>query len=357
MEQSNKLHGKPDEIKTGFNEQSSEMPIGRPAVFYIPEKVLNENPELHQEILSDVGAKFGGSTEKDAGETSYHNSLMPMKMFITSFGGENKEEVIERISWLKEYLESLMEKTGMSEIYMETGEDSQLLFKNQDAKIEESDLGRPAIFYISDNQLERNPQLSEEIKRFLAEHYQFAQIKESDSKYQDASDDVYQDETFFKTAFLDKNRIPELTQFLSGISEKLGNSEIYLETGEDAKLIKLEQGEIKTESLGRPAIFYVPQSKLDSDILQQITDFLKTNFGNCRYKEDGGIGRWQNDDGVEYADNNAMFKTSFIDNTADKQKIKELKKFLAELAQKINEEAIYLETGEDAQLIYSNSRI
>lgn len=331
-------------------------PIGRPAVFYIPKSKLSE--EVRNKIINDIGAKFGGFTEIQAGEGSLRREAEPMQMFVTSFGGESadskkrKGEALDKIDWIKNYLANLLKENEISEIYLETGEDAQLLkLSEKESGIETEDLGRPAVFYLPKDRLSAGA--LEKIKEFLSEHYRFFQIKREDGLSDWTGGGESRKEAMFKASFAGKESVSELKNFLAKLSEEINEPGIYLETGEDAFLIRPDN--IEGENLGRPAIFFVSKSKMDDERIKSVTDFLKHNFDNYKYRHDDAQGNWLDDAGQWYQDQNIMFKTSFTDKTADKKKIEKLKIFLAKLAFSIKEKAIYLETGEDAQIIEPNA--
>lgn len=330
-------------------------PIGRPAVFYIPKSKLSE--EARDKIINDIGPRFGGFTEIQAGEGSLGGETKPMQMFVTSFGGESadakqkKEEALGKIEWIENYLGNFMKENGIAEIYLETGEDAQLL-KPSEAKgeIKIENLGRPTIFYLPEDKL--SEETLEKVKNFLSSHYPFFQIKKGDGLSDWTGKGEGRNEAMFKAAFAGKEFIPELKNFLAKLSEELNEPGIYLETGEDSFFIRPDNPE--GENLGRPAIFYVPKSKMNDERLKSITDFLKNNFNNYKYRHEDAQGNWLDDAGRLYQDQNIMFKTAFTDKAEGRPKIKKLNNYLAELAFTTKEKAIYLETGEDARIIEPN---
>ena len=106
----------------------------------------------------------------------------------------------------------------------------------------------------------------------------------------------------------------------------------------------------KKESLGRPAKFLLPANKiLDPKIREKIRNFLLENFGGYTETSSGVfIGCWKNKENISY-DAHVEFRISFL----GKERIPVLEQFLAKLARELDEECIYLETGEDAWLIYA----
>lgn len=103
-------------------------------------------------------------------------------------------------------------------------------------------------------------------------------------------------------------------------------------------------------SLGRMAVFYIPSLKAKNIGYEtKIRDFLLEEFGACTASLGNFCGWWKSSSrkGVCY-DEHIEFKVAFV----GKERIPLLANFLAKVAKALNEECIYLETGEDAWLVY-----
>ncbi len=103
------------------------------------------------------------------------------------------------------------------------------------------------------------------------------------------------------------------------------------------------------EDLGRPAVFLIPVGKLQRligkyTIEEHIESFLTKHFQAFTVTRSHIRGYWkrQVDDLVEY-------EVSFL----GKQKISVLFSELARLAHAMDEECIYIKTGEDTKLIHA----
>lgn len=110
---------------------------------------------------------------------------------------------------------------------------------------------------------------------------------------------------------------------------------------------------MKVESLGRPAHFFIPAHKWHNFpngkyVSDRVHDFLMANYGG--YTLRGPFkGNWRPQQGAYPIVESVMeIKVAF----EGKERIPELQKFLADLCALINEECLYLETGEDSFLIY-----
>lgn len=99
----------------------------------------------------------------------------------------------------------------------------------------------------------------------------------------------------------------------------------------------------REEYLGKPAIFLIPSFKLES-IEFEIHSFLMQNYGKAWNQTSNVKGYWMGKVEGEYI----KFEISFV----GKEKIPNLKKFLAQICIKIGEECIYLITGADSWYIY-----
>jgi hypothetical protein len=112
---------------------------------------------------------------------------------------------------------------------------------------------------------------------------------------------------------------------------------------------------MKIESLGRPAHFFIPGAKWDCQkysikgkvVRRLIQEFLLKNYGGYTFRE-GDMGMWRPKYGATYEDSMLEVKVAF----KGKERIPKLQKFLAKMCKLMEEECIYLETGEDSWLIY-----
>ncbi len=99
----------------------------------------------------------------------------------------------------------------------------------------------------------------------------------------------------------------------------------------------------REEYLGKPAIFSIPSSKLER--VEFLIDlFLIENYGHAWSQTPNVKGYWMGKPDGDYT----KFEISFV----GKEKIPNLKQFLAVIAEKIGEECIYLLTGDDSWYIY-----
>lgn len=108
-------------------------------------------------------------------------------------------------------------------------------------------------------------------------------------------------------------------------------------------------------SLGRMAVFLIPAKKLSVvlpggvlTIEQCIQEFLLSEYGGFTASSTTTTGWWKGKAGDVHYDEHREYKVSF----PGKERIKRLDGFLAMIAKDINEECIYVETGEDAWLVY-----
>lgn len=108
------------------------------------------------------------------------------------------------------------------------------------------------------------------------------------------------------------------------------------------------------ESLGRMATFLLPINKLKTKnssgqtIDDQIHGFLIANYSGYTLATGNIFGYWKDRSGKEFFGEHREYKVSF----SGKERIPHLENFLSEIAKEINEECVYLETGEDSWLIY-----
>ena len=107
-------------------------------------------------------------------------------------------------------------------------------------------------------------------------------------------------------------------------------------------MIKEKDG-YREEPLGKPAIFSIPSSKLEG-VEYEIHNFLIENYGNAWSQTTNIKGVWMGKPDGEYT----KIEISFV----GKDRIPALKRYLAQIAEKIGEECIYLLTGSDSWYIY-----
>lgn len=113
---------------------------------------------------------------------------------------------------------------------------------------------------------------------------------------------------------------------------------------------------MKVESLGRPAHFFLPSQKWDDNTITfrgktvkvLVHEFLIANYNG--YTVRGPYeGTWRPNKNVNYYREPVMeVKCSF----RGKDRIPKLQKFLAGMCKLMNEECLYMETGEDSWLVY-----
>lgn len=111
------------------------------------------------------------------------------------------------------------------------------------------------------------------------------------------------------------------------------------------------------ESLGRPARFLVPSLKLREPVNgesgETIQDYLERRlielFRGYTADQSTVYGKWVNQDGREKASESRLYVVAF----KGKERVPELQMLLADIAQRLGETCIYLETGEDAWLVYA----
>ena len=95
--------------------------------------------------------------------------------------------------------------------------------------------------------------------------------------------------------------------------------------------------------LGKPAVFSIPSSKLES-VGYEIHNFLRGNYGLAWSQTPNVEGFWMGKSEGNYT----KFEISFV----GKERIPTLKRVLAQIAEKIGEECIYLLTGADSWYVY-----
>jgi hypothetical protein len=114
---------------------------------------------------------------------------------------------------------------------------------------------------------------------------------------------------------------------------------------------------VRRESLGRPAVILVPSVKLESrfkrarrTIREEFEDFLLKTYGGFTCAVGMTHGRWRDPrTGEVFYGEHRVYTVAFL----GKHRIPQLERRLAKLATYLGERCIYLETGEDAWLIYA----
>ena len=109
------------------------------------------------------------------------------------------------------------------------------------------------------------------------------------------------------------------------------------------------------QSLGRPATFLLPSLKLQQEwvgvrkkVAQVVEEHLLEYYGGYTAAAGNIFGEWRANTGKIFYGEHREYSVAFV----GKEKIPHLEKFLATVAFIINEECIYMTTGEDAWLIY-----
>ena len=101
------------------------------------------------------------------------------------------------------------------------------------------------------------------------------------------------------------------------------------------------------------AVFLLPSLKLKQRdahglaVEDRVHRFLIGNFAGYTVETGNILGFWK-DDGEEHYGEHRLFRVAF----AGQERIPKLEAFLAGVAAEIGERSVYLETGEDAWLIY-----
>ncbi len=118
---------------------------------------------------------------------------------------------------------------------------------------------------------------------------------------------------------------------------------------EDQKYIT--EDTYKKAYLGKPVVFYLPSIKIETDKDKVVEDklnmFLLKEFGGYTAEKGFISGYWM--DGKEIDHTNHIKYTVAVN---DKEKIKKLESFIAEIGRYLSEKAIYFETGKNSWLIY-----
>ena len=108
-------------------------------------------------------------------------------------------------------------------------------------------------------------------------------------------------------------------------------------------------------SLGKPAMFLIPSAKMydpaRGNIAARIHQFLIATFGGYTAATGNIYGWWIAEGRRLHYGEHRVFTVAFI----GKERIPVLERFLADIARELDEDCLYLETGDDAWLIYPES--
>lgn len=111
----------------------------------------------------------------------------------------------------------------------------------------------------------------------------------------------------------------------------------------------------RKQSLGRPAVFLLPSSKIKKrrwrgkTVEQAVRKYLLDTFGGYTAHAGNVFGEWKEPrTGKVFYGKHLEYSAAF----KGKERILELEAFLAMIANILGEESIYITTGEDAWLIY-----
>ncbi|MDP9038840.1 MAG: hypothetical protein M3O02_06120 [Acidobacteriota bacterium] len=112
---------------------------------------------------------------------------------------------------------------------------------------------------------------------------------------------------------------------------------------------------VRERRLGRSIRFLLPSLKLKQrlpgggTIEQEVHGFLVERFGGYTAASGNLFGYWKDDAGDDSYGEHREFTVAL----AGDELLGELKRFLSELAGKLEEECLYLEEGEEALLVYA----
>ncbi len=115
---------------------------------------------------------------------------------------------------------------------------------------------------------------------------------------------------------------------------------------------KLNTVKFKKILFGEPAVFFIPAMKINDpknkSLAEGMHDFLITEFGGYTSERGNILGYWREKASTDYTEH-----VKYIVAFKSKAKLRLLEKFIAELAKKLDEKAIYMETGNSSWLIYT----
>ena len=108
------------------------------------------------------------------------------------------------------------------------------------------------------------------------------------------------------------------------------------------------------ESLGTMVVFLLPsvplkkRSSAGPTVEDRLHDFLLENFKGYTATMANVFGYWINQSGKEFYGEHVEYKVSLLDPT----RIPVLEEYLVDLAQEIEEDSIYVASGEKSWLLY-----
>lgn len=114
---------------------------------------------------------------------------------------------------------------------------------------------------------------------------------------------------------------------------------------------------VRVVPLGRPARFLMPSLKLrepmngrDGETVQDYLERRLTDlFGGYTADQSTVYGKWTNSGGAVRPSESRLYVVAF----SGKDRIESLNELLGEVARRVGETCIYVETGEDAYLLYA----
>ena len=120
-----------------------------------------------------------------------------------------------------------------------------------------------------------------------------------------------------------------------------------------SKWSKIPSGRYRIVDLGRPAVFFIPVKKLylglpGRTIQEELHDFLVNRYGGYTATTLPSFGVWRGLGDAIINDECCVYEVSIL----GKNKVKPLLEKLAELAQKMGEECIYVKAGQYSGLVY-----
>jgi hypothetical protein len=113
---------------------------------------------------------------------------------------------------------------------------------------------------------------------------------------------------------------------------------------------------VREEPIGRPAAFLVPSLKLKQrgdngqTLEEKLHGYLLGTFGGYTAAAGNIFGYWKDRSGREFYGEHRRFEVGLL----EEDKLPELKRFLAGLADEMGEQCIYLQAGEEALFVYGD---
>jgi len=114
-----------------------------------------------------------------------------------------------------------------------------------------------------------------------------------------------------------------------------------------------DRSKYRLVDLGRPAVFYIPENKLNiiiggETVEEYLQNFLSREFGAFTSSVVANFGLWINKQRVVYRDRHRVYEVSF----EGKNRIPALLERIAEVARIVDEECIYFKAGQYSCLVY-----